>query len=60
MKRTRSRTRIATLLATIVVSAGIVALSSTTGTRAESLGTADVARVFYKTVSIDGPRHLLP
>ena len=54
MKRTRSRTRIATLLATIVVSAGIVALSSTTGTRAESLGTADVARVFYKTVSIDG------
>ena len=54
MKRILSRTRIATLLATVMVSAGIVALSSTTRTRAESLDTADVARVLYKTVAIDG------
>lgn len=54
MKRILSRTRIATLLATVMVSAGIVALSSTTRTRAESLDTTDVARVLYKTVAIDG------
>ena len=55
MKLTRSRARIATILVTVMVSAWLVAFSSTTGTRAEStFGTVDVARVLYKTVPIDG------
>ena len=55
MNLTRSITRIATILAIGMVSARVVAFSAATGTRAESASDgADVARVFYKTVPIDG------
>ena len=54
MKRASSRTWIATLLATVVVSAGIVVFLSTTGVQAESPDTANVTRILYKTVPIDG------
>ncbi len=54
MKLTSSIIRIATILAIGMMSAWVVVFSAATGTRAHSPETADVARVFYKTVPIDG------